>query len=224
MTTAPDPWLATRTSLLHRLRDAGDSASWGDFCDAYGRVLHAVARRSGLTPEDAEDVVQETLVIVARKIGAFEYDRERGTFKSWILTITRRRIVDRQRQRGRERRREAPQGDADDAGTPLLERLPDERAADWDRIWAEEWQRGLYEAAREKVRSRVSARQFQIFDCSVTRGWEVERVVADLGVTANQVYIARHRVGEAIAVEVRRMERGELDAPGSGSSPSPGTV
>lgn len=203
--------MATRTSLLRRLREGDDGVSWEEFCDAYGRVLHAVAAKSGLSSADAEDVVQETLLTVVRKIRDFDYDREKGRFKSWLLTITRNRVIDRLRQRRREQRFEAGGREGEDGPEgAALEELADEAQPTMDEVFELEWKRGLYEAARERIRGRVAARQFQIFDLSVTREWSVEKVVEALGVTANQVYLARHRVGEAISVEVRRMEQGEV--------------
>lgn|GEM_PF-3572407 len=50
-----DPWLETRTSLIVRLRHHADAASWEQFVDAYGRIIHSLALRAGLGSEDAED-------------------------------------------------------------------------------------------------------------------------------------------------------------------------
>ena len=86
-----DP-VATRTSLLSRLRNVGDDASWRTFFDTYWRLLYNVSRKSGLSDDDAQDVVQETLIAVARKIPDFRYDPAKGSFKQWLLLITRRRI------------------------------------------------------------------------------------------------------------------------------------
>ena len=94
----PDDSLPTRASLLNRLRDAGDDASWRIFFDTYWRLLYNVARKSGLTDEDAQDVVQETVIAVARKMPEFRYDPAKGSFKLWLLLITRRRIQDHLRK------------------------------------------------------------------------------------------------------------------------------
>ena len=56
-----DLWLETRTSLLVRLRHHTDAASWDEFVDAYGRIIHVLALKAGLSPEDAEDATQDTL-------------------------------------------------------------------------------------------------------------------------------------------------------------------
>src|SRR6202023_1308471 len=91
--------VATRSSLLSRLRDAGDNVSWQTFFDTYWRLLYNVARKSGLDDPDAQDVVQETVIAVAGKMPEFRYDAAKGSFKSWLLLITRRRIHDHLRRR-----------------------------------------------------------------------------------------------------------------------------
>ena len=90
--------LPTRASLLSRLRDLGDKDSWRTFFDMYWRLLYNVARKSGLNDGDAQDVVQETVIAVARKMPEFRYDPTKGSFKQWLLLITRRRIQDHLRR------------------------------------------------------------------------------------------------------------------------------
>ena len=66
--TIKDDSLPTRRSLLSRLRDLSDSDSWRTFFDTYWRLIYNVARKSGLSDGDAQDVVQETVIAVARKM------------------------------------------------------------------------------------------------------------------------------------------------------------
>src|SRR6516225_6696526 len=94
----PPDSLPTRRSLLSRLRNLGDDASWRTFFDTYWLLIYNVARKSGLTDADAQDVVQETIIAVARKMPEFRYDPAKGSFKNWLLLITRRRIHDHLRK------------------------------------------------------------------------------------------------------------------------------
>jgi hypothetical protein len=59
--TGSDP-VATRSSLIQRLRDWEDHGSWQDFFDTYWKLIYAVAIKSGLSEAEARDVVQETVV------------------------------------------------------------------------------------------------------------------------------------------------------------------
>jgi hypothetical protein len=73
--------LPTRRSLLSRLRNIGDDASWYTFFETYWRLIYNVARKSGLSDDESQEVVQETVISVARKMPDFHYDRAKGSFK-----------------------------------------------------------------------------------------------------------------------------------------------
>src|SRR5512136_2458772 len=91
--------LPTRYSLLSRLENWDDQKSWKDFFDAYWRLIYSVALNAGLTESEAQDVVQETVICVARDIQKFKRDRSLGSFKGWLHNITRWRIADQLRKR-----------------------------------------------------------------------------------------------------------------------------
>ena len=94
-------FIPTRASLLGRLKDWEDQQSWQDFFNIYWRLIYSVALKAGLSDGEAQDVVQETLVTVAKKIGQFKSDPALGSFKKWLLLITRRRIADQFEKRGK---------------------------------------------------------------------------------------------------------------------------
>ena len=73
-------FLPTRSSLLSRLKQWDDSEGWREFFDTYGRVIHGLAIKAGLRRSEAEEVVQETMVAVAKQMPSFCYDRDKGTF------------------------------------------------------------------------------------------------------------------------------------------------
>src|SRR5881397_1239133 len=86
--------IPTRQSLLSRLKNWDDRESWNDFFTTYWKLIFITARKSGLTQAEAEDVVQETVICVCKRIPKFKYDRRTGTFKSWLLRLTYWRIQD----------------------------------------------------------------------------------------------------------------------------------
>src|SRR5438046_6721201 len=85
--------IPTRESLLSRLKDWEDRESWQDFFDTYWRLIYGIARKAGLSDAEAQDIVQETVISVARKIEGFKYDPAVCSFKSWMLQLTRWRII-----------------------------------------------------------------------------------------------------------------------------------
>src|SRR5258706_1893271 len=99
---SPDDSLSTRQTLLSKLRNLEDQESWRTFFDRYWELLYNVARRSGLGDAEAQDVVQETVIAVAKAMPDFRYDPARGSFKQWLLRIAGRRIMDQLRRKYRQ--------------------------------------------------------------------------------------------------------------------------
>jgi len=155
--------LQTRRSLLSRLRDFEDRESWQTFFDLYWRLLYNVARRAGLDDVDAQDVVQDTVMAVAREIPQFHYDPERGSFKQWLFRILRRRVSDHFR---RHYRQPAHAG----ISPEMLEETGDADAivmrdgVSLSDAWNQEWERSVLDAAIAQVRAQANPKHFQVFD------------------------------------------------------------
>jgi RNA polymerase sigma-70 factor (ECF subfamily) len=186
--------LATRSSLLRRLRNHGDEVSWQTFFDAYWRLIYNVARKNGLAEADAEDMVQETVIAVARKMPEFRYDPAKGSFKHWLLLITRRRILDHVRKvyRSIPQATGSPQElDQAIAEVPAPSLAPD---AEFAAAWELEWRDNFFQAALERVRQRTNPKHSQVFDLCVLQNLPASQVAKMLDLTAAQVYLAKHRM------------------------------
>ena len=199
---ALDP-LPTRYSLLSRLQNWDDEDSWKDFFDTYWRLIYSVAVKSGLTENEAQDAVQETIISVAKDLQKFKRDRRLGSFKGWLRNIIRWRIADQFRKRFPHGRDAATGGDGEQI--PISE-LPDPVATDSEPLWEEEWQVNLLQAALERVKRRVKEEHYQIFDLYVLKQWPVLKVARTLGVHIGQVYLAKHRIAGLLKKEVRALE------------------
>ena len=204
--SATDDSLPTRRSLLSRLRDLSDSDSWRTFFDAYWRLIYNLARKSGLSDGDAQDVVQETVIAVARKMPDFHYDPAKGSFKQWLLLITRRRIQDHLRRLYRslplaDGGSQREPGGGEEASAPTLS--PD---AQIDAEWEQEWQENLFNAALTRVRHRANPKSFQVFDYCVLQDLPPRQVAKMLGLNAAQVYLAKHRMSAAVKRTVKELE------------------
>ena len=75
-------------------------------------------------------------------------------------------------------------------------------------MWNSEWHRNLVETAIRRVKQKVSASQYQIFDCYVVKEWPAQRVQRDLGVNLAQVYLAKHRVAAVLKKELEALQAG----------------
>lgn len=209
-----DPIL-TRHSLLNRLKDWGDQTSWQDFFDTYWRLIYNVAVKAGLSDTEAQEVVQETVIAVARKIGEFKTDPAHGSFSAWLMQLTRWRIADQWRKRGKvgrasrlSRTGETPALHSDDTGsTGEIERVPDPAGIPLDAVWEEEWEKHLMAAALERVKRMVSPRQFQMFDLHVRQELSVADTARTLQASVASVYMAKHRVARLVKKELARLQK-----------------
>jgi RNA polymerase sigma-70 factor (ECF subfamily) len=222
MASAENSSLATRPSLLKRLQSGDDSRGWQDFYGLYGPLIRNFARKAGLTEDEAEEVVQETAVSVARHLPGFTYDPKVCAFKTWLLNLAKWRVSDqlRKRRKGPVQfvAEEAAGGWAspgavtgnlaeDTAQTPVAERVPDPALPEFGAEWDAAYEQHLLERALEAVKARISLKQFQIFDLLVLREWPVRQVAEALDVSAARVYLAKHRVGAALKKEMRKLNK-----------------
>ena len=196
-----DTFIPTRQSLLSRLKNWDDRESWREFFDTYAELIYRLARKSGLTDPESQDVVQETLIAVAKQMPGFKYDPHLGSFKSWLRQVTRRRIADQLRRRLPEEQslRSELSGDA-------LEDLPNTAGSAFESHWEEEWQNYMLQTALRRVKHKVHPKQFQIFDLYVTQNWPMKSVVETLGVSSAQVYMAKMRVSRILKAEIHLLQ------------------
>ena len=206
MTAHDDELIPTRATLLERLKNWQDQSSWQDFFDTYWKLIYGVARKAGLIEAEAQDVVQETMMAVARHMPNFKYDPAIGSFKAWLLNMTRWRIVDQLRKRQPSQPHYASAGGAT-TGTATIDKVADPASLDLDKVWDEAWERALLDAALVRVKVRLDPQKYQIFDFYVNKDWAPEKVAAAFEVSVEQVYLAKHRVTEMIKEEVGRLEK-----------------
>src|SRR3954468_1836162 len=139
--------LLTRRTLLSRLRNLDDQESWRTFFNLYWRLLYNVARKSRLDDGGAQEIVQDTVIAVARKMPEFSYDPDRGTFRQWLLRITRRRIVDHLRRIYRQPLTVDLSPELLDEDEAHAAAITDESASAIEAAWNEEWEKSTFKAA-----------------------------------------------------------------------------
>ena len=196
------PLLETRSSLIQRLKATINGESWEEFFHTYWELIYNVARRAGLSEADAQDIVQETILKVHNSLDRFEYNRKRGTFKGWLRTVTRSRLNDFFKKQQRRPALNQPLEVAADE----LQNLEDPEGPEIEKIWDEEWNRNLIQAALSRTKKLSSPKQFQIFKCHYIDEWTVRETCRTLGVNAAQVYMAKQRVGKIFREAVETLQ------------------
>ena len=195
----------TRKSLIARLDNWEDQKTWDEFYQTYWRLIYSVAIKAGLRPEEAFDCVQETILSIAKQSKKKLYDPEQGSFKTWLMNMTRWRINDQFRKRKKDTAMTGGEWD-DDRKTAVIDRIEDPNGDVLSRLWDVEWKKNVAEAALARVKAQVSPKQYQIFDFYVVRQWDAQKVQEKLNVSMAQVYLAKHRVGAVLKKELAKLE------------------
>lgn len=198
----------TRSSFINGIKNPESRFYWDRFYDFYADLLLNIAYMHGVRQQAAEDVLQETVMDIAKAVQTLDYDRQRGSFRAWICTIMRRRLYDSFRKNAKDRNVcsiSKTEGVADE------ERIPDLRN-DLESLIDKEWLLQLRRLALSRLRKLISSKHFAIFEAVEINEWPVEQVVQTFGITRDAVYQIRHRVKpQYSALLVKTSE--ELDNP-----------
>ncbi len=196
----------TRKSLIARLENWEDQRTWDEFYQTYWRLIYSVGLKAGLRSEEAFDVVQETILSIAKQSKKRLYDPEQGSFKTWLMNMTRWRINDQFRKRKKDTAMAGGEWD-NERKTDVIDRFEDPKGDLLERMWDVEWKKNLADAALAGVKAQVSPKQYQIFDYYVVKQWEAKKVQSHLGVSIAQVYLAKHRVGAVLKREMAKLKK-----------------
>lgn len=187
--------LPTRQTLLLRLRDRADDASWAEFAEIYTPLLYAYCQKREISHADSADIVQEVMRSVSLAMASFEYDPEKGKFKAWLFTAVRHAVCTHWRKQAR-----SPLSVAETALLQALDSTPDTREED---EWERDYQRQLLAWAMEKIRPEFSERIWGVFEATALEERDAAEVAAETGMSRNAVGIAKFRVLQRLREKAR---------------------
>ena len=164
-----------------------------------GAQYDAEAHRLSARGAAAADVRAPSAAIARVKA-----DPETGSFKGFLLLITRRRIADQLRKRPPESLVHRAHLDQP-TRTSTVERVPG--PDNLDAEWEVELKRNIMETARARLGRKVKPKHLQIFDLYAMRHWPAGKVARELGVTRVQVYLVNHRLTKLLKREVEYLRR-----------------
>jgi RNA polymerase sigma-70 factor (ECF subfamily) len=190
-TGSVDPARTSQT-LLIRLRDPGDQLAWEEFYARYTPMIRGWCRQ--WFPRELEDMVQEVMVLLVRRLRDFEYQPGKR-FRGYLKTVTHRLMADLKERRG---------------GRPALDGhgLIDEVEASqdlWERL-AAEYDLELLDKAKDTVRARVDPRTWAAYLVTAEQGRPGADVARELGMKVGAVHQAKHHVLTMLQQEVKSLE------------------
>jgi len=192
----------TRASLVLQLRDGSNHEAWLEFTRLYGPVVYGFARKRGLQDADAADMMQDVMRSVSSSIGRLDYDRNQGSFRGWLFTITRNKVFN-----FLSARRVRPRGSGDSSTNRLLEMHPDSNE-DSDE-WEMEYQRRIAALAMERVKTEFQEKTWRAFWLTAVEGVAAADVARQVGMSPGAIYVAKSRVLARLKEEVETMRRQE---------------
>lgn len=164
----------------------------------YRPAVYRYARRRQLQPADAEDIAQQVFLAIAKKLPEWEIDCQQGSFRAWLLTVTRNAVSNRLA-------RQAP--DAARGGTSVTRKLAevsDEDSAADGLEW--EFRRAAFRHAAEIVRPEFREASWLAFWRTAVDAQPAERVAAELRLSVGAVYTARSRVLKRLRETVNEID------------------
>jgi RNA polymerase sigma-70 factor, ECF subfamily len=190
----------TSQSLIARIKDLADEASWTEFLGIYRPVVYRLARRRGMQDADAQDVTQRVFLAIAQAINDWEPGPDRPPFRAWLATITRNAATKTLA------RRRPDMGTGSSSMMELLNAEPDEEEETTTAFLFESRRETLRWAA-EQIRSQFSETTWRLFWETAIEGRAVTDVAAETGRSAGAVYMARFRVSQRLKQKVLEVSR-----------------
>jgi len=148
---------------------AGDPTAVDTFLKRHSHMVWGLARRFCRSAEDAEDATQEIFVDVWKS--AARYDAEHGSEVTFLMTIARRRLIDRARRSGRRPAAEL----LEDAGT-IAAAPSQDRAELHDEV-----QRA------QQALSQLRPEQREVLDLALGQGRTHQEISAAIGIPLGTV-------------------------------------
>lgn len=194
----------TRATLLSRMKKAGSDPAWEEFYERYATVLLNYSQRLCGEPQMAEDVLQETMMVLLRELPDFHYEPARGKFRNYLLTILHNRCRAALRRAGRENRL------VEIIHPALLEKMPDPNAIPPDQQLTAAWCASCEAEAWRRVRETCGfdTRNLAAYEALTNRGLSPAEVAREFGLTTNHVHQVKNKIGQRVQQELRDLLAG----------------
>ena len=185
----------TSVSLLERLTGAPTDDDWRRLDELYRPLLRDWVARARVPASDVEDLVQNVLSVVFRRIAGFKW-RGQGAFRAWLRTI----LANEVRAYFRDQKyRHIATGDSSFQGRLDELESPDSALS---RLWDHEHDKHVIASLMRRVQGDFSPVTWQAFRRHVQEGQPAGQVAEALGLSLNSVLLAKSRVLKRLRQEL----------------------
>ena len=179
---------STSISMLVRLQQTDDSRNWDRLVELYAPLLLLWIRKYDVQRSDADDLVQEVLMAVAKDLKSFDHNGQPGAFRSWLRTILIHRLRNFWRAQGRR-----PQASVDSDIDRRLDQLEDP-TSELSKVWNQQHDRFVVRQLLASAEARFQARTWTAFRRVALDGARPDVVAKELGISLNAVFIAKSKL------------------------------
>ncbi|MDG1896732.1 MAG: sigma-70 family RNA polymerase sigma factor [Fuerstiella sp.] len=191
----------TSFSLLDRLQSQQDENAWQQLNDIYAPLIHGWLSRQQLEQTDRDDVVQDVLLVVLRRLPQFEHNQRAGAFRTWLRTITVNCLRDHWKTR-----RLRPLVGGDTSFSDALNQLADDNS-ELSRMWDEEHDLMVTRKLLDSIRDNIEESTWRAFEGVALQERPAAEVARELQISIASVYQAKSRV----LARLRQAAAGLLD-------------
>lgn len=188
----------TQVSLILRLGDSQDAAAWDEFVAIYRPVIVRLALARGLQNPDADDLAQQVLFSVARRVPDWEADPQRAKFRTWLGRVVRNAALNALSRRKPDRAA---------GGTTALTLINGKAASDCDdaELVELEWRRQAFRWIADQIRDEFQPQTWEAFWLTAVDGLSAAEAAKQTGKSIGAVYVARSRIMARFQEQVRTL-------------------
>ena len=187
----------TSKTLIDKLRD-GDAVSWDEFYDRYHDIIFDIGKYRGLSDDECKDLVQEVMLRFFQKAKTFTFDPGIAKFRTYFSKIVSGKIVDILRKRLKT---------VSDISSELDNNMGVQESPDveLDRCILFQWRILILAQSKEILKNRVDGKTFAAFELYGEQNRNINKVSEALGMSANQIYVAKSRCLKILAGIINEM-------------------
>lgn len=190
----------TSHTLLDSVRTGQDNFAWQRWHAIYEPLILGWLKQRHLVPSDCDDVTQNVMIVVVRRLPEFEHNGRIGAFRHWLKTITINCLRDFWKSRANHPQAGEAMGVLDAWADPH---------SNLSMMWDHEHDQHVAKQLMKLLEPEFTPVTWEAFQQVVVQDRPVEEVASQLGITVNAVYIAKYRVVNRL----RAVAEGLVDEP-----------
>ena len=189
----------TRLTLIQRAQDQNDEAAWSEFVEIYKNYIYVIIRQMGIKDKDCEDILQQVLLKLWKKLPDFEYGKNKSKFRTWLGTITHSATMDFFRRQASQNRR------VEGATKEQVAHLSTIDTPEIEEMAEREWRLYITNLAMANIEQFFSGKAIDVFKMTI-QGVSNEKISIDLDIKIETVYILKNRVKKRLTEEIKQLK------------------